>query len=336
MRSVMAAPAERAEGSSAEHSEPLAEIVALLRPKAVLSKIVSGAGAWSIRKPPYVHPAFCLVLEGSCFLHPDGLDLVELGSGDFLLLPETPAFTLASDLTIKPRSLPFDHSRESRYGTREGPPTMRLVGGYFQLEDPSARLLVRLLPAVIHIRRDEAGATRLRRIATLIDDEAKVSRAGRDLILERLVDVLLVEALRLRTASLAPEARGLVAGLCDPALARALHEIHAKISRRWTVDDLARIACMSRAVFAERFMRKIGVPPMQYIVNWRMALAKDMLRRERSALTSVAERVGYRSASAFSTAFTRLNGCSPSDFAQRCGATPLTPSKGRSAASSRP
>ena len=88
------------------------------------------------------------------------------------------------------------------------------------------------------------------------------------------------------------------------------------VARRWTVEQLARTAGMSRAVFAERFSRKIGMPPMRYLLEWRVALAKDMLRRERVSLADVAERVGYQSASAFSTAFTRLTGESPSRFAR--------------------
>ena len=83
-----------------------------------------------------------------------------------------------------------------------------------------------------------------------------------------------------------------------------------------TVEQLARTAGMSRVVFAERFARRIGVPPMQYLIEWRVALAKDMLRGERPLLAEVAERVGYQSASAFSTAFTRLTGHSSSGFAR--------------------
>lgn len=300
----------------AETAEPLATLISLLRPQTVLAKIVSGAGKWSIRKPRYEDPAFCLLLEGACFLEPDGVGVLELEEGDFVLLPEMPGFTLASDLEISPTLVPFDHSRETRHGADRGPLTMRMLGGYFRFDRANAQLLVRLLPPVVHIRREEAGATRLRRIVEWIGEEANASHPGRDLVLERLVEVLLVEALRFRLASAAREERGLLAGLSDPALARALREIHVDVARRWTVAELARAACMSRAVFAERFAHKVGMPPMQYLLEWRMAIAKDMLRRERPPLAEVAERVGYQSASAFSTAFTRLTGCSPSEFAR--------------------
>lgn len=299
-----------------ESSDPLAALISLLRPQAVLSKVVSGAGRWSIRKPRYADPAFCLLLQGSCYLVPDGLGTLKLEEGDFALFPGMPGFTLASDLDVRPMPLAFDHARETRHGTTSDPATMRMLGGYFHVDRTNAPLLVRLLPPVVHVRRDEASAARLRRIVELIAEETDAERAGRDLILERLVEVLLVEALRVRPASAPRQERGLLAGLADPPLARALREIHVDIARRWTVEELAHAAAMSRAVFAERFTRRVGMPPMRYLLEWRMAIAKDLLRRERPRLTEVAERVGYQSASGFSTAFTRLTGASPSAFAR--------------------
>jgi AraC-like DNA-binding protein len=295
--------------------DPLAAIISLLRPQTVLSKIVSGAGQWSIRKPPYADPAFCLLLEGGCFLDADGAGTFRLDEGDFIFFPGMPGFTLASDLGIRPTEHPLDHAGDAHYGSEPGP-EMRMLGGYFHVDPANARLLARLLPPVVHVRRGEAGAARLGRIVELIGEEADGDRPGRDLVLERLVQVLLVEALRFRPASAAREERGLLAGLADPALARPLREIHGDVARRWTVGELARTAHMSRAVFAQRFARTVGMPPMQYLLEWRMAIAKDLLLRERPPLAQVAKRVGYQSASAFSTAFTRLVGCAPSDFAR--------------------
>ena len=299
-----------------DSADPLAAIMSLLRPKTVLSKIIRGAGQWSIRKPRYEDPAFCLVLDGSCFLDADGVGVLALQEGDFVFLPETPGFTLASDLDLEPTLVPFDHSRETRYGAKSGQATLRMLGGYFRFDRANAQLLVRLLPSVVHIRRDEEGAARVRRVVELIDEEAETDRPGRELILAHLVQALLVEALRFRPAFVAREEQGLLAGLCDPPLARALREIHADVAREWSVAELARTAFMSRAVFAERFARKVGMPPMQYLLEWRMAIAKDMLRRDAPPLAEVAEKIGYQSASAFSAAFTRLTGCSPSAFAR--------------------
>lgn len=298
-------------------SDPLAAVISLLHPKTVLSKIISGAGRWSVRYAAHEDPGFCLMLEGSCFLDVDGVGPVKLEEGDFVLLPGTPGFTMASDLAIKPTFIkPTTHVAELRHGTKAGPPTMRQLGGYFRFDRTNAQLVVSFLPSMIHIRRDEPGATRLRRIVEQLGDEATARRPGRDLILERLVEVLLVEALRFRPSEAKNQQRGLLAGLADPELARALRRMHDDVAHRWTVADLARTAGMSRAAFAERFTRKVGMPPMEYLLEWRIAIAKDVLRRERTPLAEVAEMIGYQSASAFSTAFTRHSGCSPSGFAR--------------------
>jgi len=302
-------------------SDPLAAVIELLRPRTVLSKIVSGAGRWSVRYDAYEDPCFCLLLEGSCLLDVEGIGRVDLAEGDFLLLPATPGFTLASDRSAtQPRPMPPTHAEEVRHGTKSGPPTMRMLGGYFRFDRANAQLLVRFLPSRVLIRRGDPGATRVRRLVELLAEETTADRPGRDLVVERLVEVLLVEALRFRPGrpahDAAREEQGLLAGLADPALARALRHIHEHVARPWTVADLARSAGMSRAVFAERFTKKVGMPPMQYVLEWRIAIAKDALRRERAPLAEIAEKIGYQSASAFSTAFSRHAGCSPSVYAR--------------------
>lgn len=309
-------------------SDPLAALITLLRPQAVLSKIVSGAGRWSVRYPPHEHPGFCLMLEGSCFLDADGVGSFELHAGDFVLLPAVPAFTLASDLSITPTPVRPSHRPELRHGTRSGPPSMRQLGGYFRFDRANADLVLELLPAYVLIRRGERGSARIRRVIELIADEATELRDGRDLILERLVEVLLVEALRFRAPDAERRERGLLAGLADPALARALRLVHGDVARPWTVAELARTAGMSRAVFAERFARKVGVPPMEYVLEWRIAIAKDLLLREHRPLAEVATTVGYGSASAFSTAFTRRVGCAPSTFKRLPSVSDGAPQRG--------
>src|SRR5690349_14920447 len=121
-------------------SDPLAAIISLLRPKTVLSKIVSGAGKWSVRYARYEDPAFCLVLAGSCFLMVDDIGVLELREGDFIFLPETPGFTMASDLEIRPALVAPDLSPEVRHGSKSGPVTMRMLGGWFHVDRANAEL----------------------------------------------------------------------------------------------------------------------------------------------------------------------------------------------------
>lgn len=302
--------------AAAESSDPLAAIISLLRPQAVLPKAISGAGRWSVRYTARAEPGFCIMLEGTCFLDVNGMDTVKLEEGDFVLLPSTPGFTMSSARGLKPKLITAADGNELRHGTQSGQPTMRQLGGYFHVDRANAQLLERFLPAMILVRRQESGAARLRRLVELVGDEATSRRPGRELILERLVEVLLVEALRVRPAETATREKGLLAGLADPDIARALRKLHARVAYRWTVAELARAAGMSRAVFAERFTRTVGMPPMEYLLEWRIAIAKDVLRHEPVPLADLAEMIGYQSASAFSVAFSRRAGCSPSGFAR--------------------
>ena len=187
---------------------------------------------------------------------------------------------------------------------------MRLLGGWFVFDSPDTALLVSLLPSLVHVR----GVERLSTLVRLVGEEASERRAGRDLVLTRLVEVLLIEALRATPGEDAPP--GLLRGLADERLAPAIRQMHGQLARSWTVALLARTTALSRSAFFERFTRTVGLPPMEYLLAWRMAVAKDLLRREDLALAEVAERVGYGSASTFSTAFSRHVGRSPGRYAR--------------------
>jgi AraC-like DNA-binding protein len=199
---------------------------------------------------------------------------------------------------------------EVRHGTRGGRPDVRLLGGYFVFDSPDAALLVSLLPALVHVR----GTERLSVLVRLVGDESSERRSGRDLVLTRLVEVLLIEALRSTSGEDAPP--GLLRGLADAQLAPAMRQMHGQLARSWTVAQLAKTAALSRSAFFERFTRTVGLPPMEYLLAWRMAVAKDLLRRHGFGLAEVAERVGYGSASTFSTAFSRHVGQPPSRYAR--------------------
>jgi AraC-like DNA-binding protein len=301
-------------------SDLLSEVIALLQPRTVLSKCISGAGSWGVRYSDFGRPSFCAVLEGSCRLAVDGHRALTLEAGDFILLPATPGFTMSGGEPVKPThidpAVAQDQTGEVRHGRRGGRPDVRLLGGYFVFGSPDAALLVSLLPALVHVR----GVERLSVLVRLVGDEASERRSGRDLVLTRLVEVLLVEALRSTSSDDAPP--GLLRGLADPRLAPAIGQMHRQLARAWTVAQLAKAAGLSRSAFFERFTRTVGLPPMEYLLAWRMAVAKDLLRRNDLAVAEVAERVGYGSASTFSTAFSRHVGQPPGRYARaQCGSS---------------
>jgi len=297
-------------------NEPLSEVIGLLQPRAVFSRRISGAGRWGVRYSAFGQPSFCVVLEGSCRLTVDGHRPLTLHASDFVLLPATPGFTMSGFEPVRcERFDPHVMSKvlgEVRHGTRGGRPDVRLLGGWFVFDSPDTALLVSLLPSLVHLR----GIERLSALVRLVGDEANERRPGRDLVLTRLVEVLLIEALRTTTpGSDAPP--GLLRGLADVNLASAMRRMHGQLARSWTVAQLAKSAGLSRSVFFERFARTVGLPPMEYLLAWRMAVAKDLLRRHDLGISEVAARVGYGSASTFSTAFSRHVGQSPSRYARR-------------------
>lgn len=170
-----------------------------------------------------------------------------------------------------------------------------------------------MLPRLVHVR----GQGRLTTLVRLADGEARARRPGRDAVLSRLLEVLLIEALR--SAGAGPAAApGLLRGLANDRVAAALRLIHADPTRAWTVAALAMAAGMSRSAFFERFGRGVGAAPMAYLLAWRMALAEDLLGRD-GGVGEVAGRVGYSSASTFSVAFARHVGVPPGAYARGAG-----------------
>lgn len=293
--------------------DPLAEVVTLLQPGAPSSKLVSGAGPWSVRREETGRPFYCALLEGACRLAVDGREPMTLEKGDFILIPSAFNFT-ASSLEPPKGKRDTGHvvlpNGEIRHGNSNGTAHVRMLVGYCVFASPDAALLVSLLPQLVHVR----GEGRLSTLVELVRDEARERRPARDVVLARLLEVLFIEALRSTAGTAASP--GLLRGLADERLAVALRRMHESPSNPWTVAQLAKEAALSRSTFFDRFSRAVGVAPMKYLLGWRMALAKDLLRRKQTTIAEVAAQVGYSSASNFSTAFARHVGIPPTHYAR--------------------
>jgi len=295
--------------------DPLAEVVALLQPAARFSKIISGAGPWAVRRSDAGQPFYCAVLEGGCRLAVDGREALSLNAGDFALIPAAWGVAMTSLVpppagveTAPPVAL---GGGRFRIGRPDGPPDLRLVGGHCSFGSPDAALLVSLLPQVVHVR----GEQRLATLVQLVSEETHEQRPAREVVLSRLLEVLLIEALRSAAGTAASP--GLVRGLADARLGAAIRALHERPTQAWTVAELAKEAALSRSAFFVRFSRAVGVAPMEYLLAWRMALAKDLLRRGEGSVAEISERVGYGSASTFSVAFSRHVGVPPTAWARR-------------------
>ncbi|WP_438751245.1 AraC family transcriptional regulator [Pararhizobium sp. O133] len=297
--------------------DPLAEVVGLLQPSAPMAKTVSAAGSWRVQRSETGKPFYNVVLQGSCLLAANGMAPVRLDAGDFVLIPAAYDFTVSShDMDGTDGYDPLHVTMVEggvRLGDPDAEPDVRMLVGHFTFGSPDAALLVSLLPALIHV----GGEQRLSTIVQLLVEETRAKRPAREVILARLLEVLLIEALRSTAGTGASP--GLLRGLSDGRLAAAIRRMHEEPTRAWTVLELAREASLSRSAFFDRFSRAMGVAPMEYLLSWRMALAKNLLRRRQAGIAEIAERVGYSSASTFSVAFTRFVGLPPTHYARTAG-----------------
>ncbi|MBB3307318.1 MULTISPECIES: AraC family transcriptional regulator [unclassified Enterobacter] len=293
--------------------DPLAEMVSLLQPQAAFSKRARANGRWRVQRSETGQPFYCLVLEGRSQLKMKGHAPITLEQGDFVLIPAAWEFCMTS---AEP---PADDAPETTpqmlapgefwIGNQHQPADVQTLIGYCQFGAPDAGLIVSLLPQFIHVR----GESRLTTLVELVMDECRAQRPARHVVLERLLELLLIEALR--SMPICNACPGVMSGLADERLAAAIRAIHANPAHSWTVAELAKAAALSRSSFFVRFREAVGVAPMVYLLTWRMALAKNLLRGKSMAVAEVAERVGYRSASAFSVAFSRYVGQPPAWFA---------------------
>lgn len=309
--------------------DPLGQTVALLRPKALLWKQMQANGNWAVRFPASTGVIFCFVAAGQCDLEIADEPPRPLKQGDFLLLSRPPRWRLGGERDKGGKTIVADyapaHGSAERGGAERGsfvgdssrPAEVEILGGRFTFDPTNADLLNSLVPRRAEILSADPTAARVHHLLALIRDESLSGRPAQELVLQRLLEVLLVEAIRQAPGDDPVAEPGLLAGLADPHLARALGALHGDVRKAWTVERMARAAGQSRSVFAERFAATVGLSPMDYLLRLRMALAKDALRFSSARLAEVAAASGYRSVSAFSTAFRRVVGVAPGGYAAR-------------------
>lgn len=297
--------------------DPLSQVVELLKPRAGEWQVIRADDDWTLQMPASKIVIFGQVIEGSFRIERSDNIKLDLDEGDFLLMAAPPAWQMIGGKGGVPVEfrLPFsNHATLCRNGHPDR--ITRFIAGRFSFAFPHADFLSRLVVPLIHIRRQDVSTNRLGLLLTLLGDEALADRPGRTLVSNRLLDVLLVEALRYHVDLGGTQSR-LLAGLRDPQLGAVLRAIHEQPAHPWTVVELARRAFMSRSSFAARFSEVLGMAPIDYVMSWRMAQAQDALLSSDARIAQIAELVGYQSISAFSTAFRRATGLSPGAYRKK-------------------
>ncbi|RON49321.1 AraC family transcriptional regulator [Pseudomonas frederiksbergensis] len=271
---------------------------------------------------PFLEPGaervviFHLVTEGECYVELGNDPPLLLNAGDVVVFPQGDAHRMSSEPGLKPASgarLDAVLARRPRQLSHGGGGAVtRLVCGYLACDKRLAGMLLTGLPAVIrvNVRGSNAGIW-LESSVRYALAEARSPRPGGEGVLAKLAEVLFIEVLRLHMNEHGEGRTGWLAGVGDRIVGAALNALHTQPSHCWTLEELARTASTSRSVLAERFQQLVGSSPMQYLTQWRMLLAANLLRRSNTSLARIAEEVGYQTDTAFSRAFRREFGAPP-------------------------
>ena len=242
-----------------------------------------------------------------------------------MLIRTITPFTVGSDLATAPADsenlVAATRSTVMSVGEGERDPVL-IRGGRFVFDTANEDLLIEMLPSLVHVVYGEPGSERARSLLAMNEAETVTPRPGSEFVIARLMELLLVEVLRGEPPTGAALPPGLLRGLADPVTSRALAVMHRDFARSWTIDQLARLCGCSRSAFNQRFTKVVGVAAMSYLQRWRMAVAKDELRMGQRSVAEIALLVGFQSGAAFSTAFTRAVGCSPSSFVEEATRLP--------------
>jgi AraC-like DNA-binding protein len=298
--------------------DPFLDLIHLLRPRATLWAQIDAAGRWGVSFRKRDDLLFCWVVKGKCKLMRPRLAPVDLQRDDFILVRTSTPFTLASDPSVAPEDsetlVTATKGRGLKLGSgNQSPVTLR--GGRFVFDTANENLLTGLLPSLLRVAAGDTTSWRVRSLLKMNEAESLRPGPGSEFIIARLMELILVEILRSETVRVDQEQRGLLAGLGDPMTARALSAMHRDVAGMWTVARLARLCRVSRSTFAARFREVVGKAPIEYLLDWRMAMAKDELRTGARSIGEIALAIGFQSSSAFSTSFSRAVGCSPRRFA---------------------
>jgi AraC-like DNA-binding protein len=268
---------------------------------------------WGIAFPSRHVARLLLVARGSCWLTGAGLaEPLRLRTNDCFLVRDGVTF----ELQDRPgRTLVDCEDFENATECADGGESTEILSSRFTFDAVAADALFALLPPLFRIDLDERSGRQLRATFDLIAQEATEGAVGSGFISARLSDVLFVQALRACSTGPAGSV-GWLAALRDPMLAPAINAMHGDLAHRWTIDELAHVARMSRSAFAASFRDKTGDTPLGYLTTWRLFRAKTLLRDTQMSLQEIATQVGYRTGQALSRTFARREGRSPGAWRQ--------------------
>jgi len=265
---------------------------------------------------------FAMLSRGNCWLSVEGIpDPIPLTGGDCFLLARDTSIVMRDSPRTRPGSTFRDiaakaNSNVAHYGGGGAPTTV--VCGSLSFDRASLKPITQLLPSFILIKADQPHTLALHNTMQALASEMAEPAPGAEVVTTRLAEVLFIQALRAHIASeMEGRNQGWLRAIFDPQVGAALCAVHDNVSTPWTVESLASTATMSRSAFAARFKELLGQTPLEYVTEWRMQKAMQLLEQRDKKLIDVARSVGYESDAAFSKTFKRLVDASPGEYRKR-------------------
>jgi AraC-like DNA-binding protein len=314
-------------------TDTLSEVLRAVRLTGAVFFAVDASAPWVAETPaareigPHIMPGVEHVIEyhvvtaGSCWGGIVDETPVRLETGDVIVFPQGDRHVMSSAPGM--RGLP-DNDSIQRARTSRLPIAIKMDGGageraelicgFLGCDARPFNPLLSTLPRLIHVPRQAADDGVIEQFVKLALSESMAQRSGGECVLARLSELLFVEIVRRYLSSLPPENLGWLAGLRDSSIGHVLGKLHDRPAHGWSLEELAREVGMSRSVLAERFSQFVGVPPMQYLAQWRMQLAATLLSSTSMSLSEIAEQVGYGSETALSRAYKRWVGVAPAEW----------------------
>ena len=299
--------------------DPLSDVLSLLKPRSYIAGGFDAGGELSVRFGQHDGIKCYAVVSGQCWLSVEGVaDAVHLQLGDCFLLPHGRPFRLATDLSLPPvdaLAMLATARRQGGIALINGGGSCCIVGGHFTFTGSHADILLGMLPPIVHLQKESDKAA-MRWSLERMREELLERQPGASLVAQHLAHMMLVQALRLHLAEGIRGGVGWLFALADKPMSTAITAMHESPGHRWTLQELAELAGMSRSIFALRFKETVGTSPMEYLTRWRMLLAGDRLANSSDPLSVIALSLGYESESAFGAAFKRVMGSSPRQFSR--------------------
>jgi AraC-like DNA-binding protein len=317
-------------------TDTLSDVLRAVRLTGAIFFAVDASAPWVVEAPagcdvgPHIMPGVDHVIEyhvvtaGSCWGGLVDEPSMQLEAGDIIVFPQGDSHVMASAPGMR-GSPDLETFKTLRHGklplamsiTGGGPDHVQLICGFLGCDARPFNPLLSTLPRVLKLRAAGDNNSVLRRLVEMAVAECDAPKAGSESVLSRLSELLFVEMVRSYVSELPPGGTGWFAGLRDESIGRALQKLHERPAHPWSLEELAKEIAVSRSTLAERFAQLVGVPPMQYLAQWRIQLAASLLRSGKAGLAEIAERVGYGSEAALSRAFKRQVGVAPAHYRSR-------------------